>query len=167
MTTEDVAALILRLALGGVMIAHGYNHLFGAGGVAGTARWFRSIGLRPPRLHAWASGLVEIGAGLGLLLGLVTPLCCAAVIGVGVIAGIAVHRKNGFFVFRDGYEYVLTLSLAAFALAILGPGRLSLDHLLGLVADGALGSGLALIGLIAAVLLLAMTWRPGTAARDD
>jgi len=61
------------LLLGTVMGLHGWNHLFGAGGVDGTARWFASMGLRPPRLHAWVSGTLEIAAGAGLVVGLFTP----------------------------------------------------------------------------------------------
>ena len=49
MNDLDTAATILRVALGIVMFAHGWNHLFGPGGVEGTARWFGSMGLRPPK----------------------------------------------------------------------------------------------------------------------
>ncbi|MVZ99910.1 DoxX family membrane protein [Actinomadura sp. LD22] len=162
----DIAAAALRLTVGGIMIAHGRNHLFGPGGVEGTARWFGGVGLRPPRAHAWASGLLEMGAGAGLLLGLVTPLWSAAIIGVCAVAGIAVHRANGFFVFKDGYEYVLALGVMAVAIAALGPGTWSLDHLLHIDPSGgwaALGSLVA--GLGGAAGMLAVCWRPSTAAK--
>ena len=59
------------------------------------------------------------------------------------------HKEKGFFVTEGGYEYNLALAAAAFALADLGPGPLSLDRALGTersrpaVALAALGAGLA------------------------
>jgi putative oxidoreductase len=73
-----------------------------------------------------------------VLAGAATPLAASAVIGTMAVAGHAVHRPNGFFVVSDGYEYVLTLGVGAAALAALGSGRWSVDHLLGL--DGVLNA---------------------------
>lgn len=164
----DLAALLLRVTLGVVMLAHGWNHLFGSGGVAGTARWFGSMGLRPPRLHALASGGIEIVSGAGLLLGLLTALQCAAVVGVMTVALIAAHRTNGFFIFKpgQGWEYVAVLALSAAALAALGPGEVSLDHALGVAdnLDGGVGLALAAgLGVGGAAALLAACWRPAPA----
>ena len=75
-----------------------------------------------------------------LIVGLVTPLACAAVISVMLIAGLLAHRRNGFFVFRDGYEYVLVLSAVCLALAMLGPGRASLDNAAGIAVTGWAGT---------------------------
>ena len=60
-----------------------------------------------------------------LILGFLTPLAAAGVIGVMVVALITNHLKNGFFIFRpgEGYEYVLTLMLTGFALAGIGAGE--------------------------------------------
>jgi hypothetical protein len=69
------------------------------------------------------SVVTELGAGFLLIVGLLTPFACAAVISVMLIAGLLAHRRNGFFVFKDGYEYVLALSVVAPALAVIGPGR--------------------------------------------
>jgi putative oxidoreductase len=52
MVSVNIAALVLRLAVGGTMVAHGWNHAFGGGKLPGTARWFESIGIRPGRVHA-------------------------------------------------------------------------------------------------------------------
>lgn len=168
MTQIDSAALILRVTLGVVMIAHGWNHVFGPGGVDGTARWFASMGLRPPRLHALASGWTEIGAGAALLLGVLVPLQCAAVVGVMAVALVTAHRKNGFFIFKpgQGWEYVAVLALAATALAVLGGGQASVDHAVGIAddLDGGVGLGLAAgLGLACAGGLLATCWRPSPA----
>lgn len=163
MNQLDTAAAILRFALGAVMLAHGWNHLFGPGGVEGTAKWFGSMGLRPPKVHALASGLTELGAGTGLLLGLLTSLQCGAVVGVMTVAFVTAHRTNGFFIFKpgQGYEYVGFLALSAVALAVLGPGRLSLDRALDIDLDGGVGLTLSAgLGLAGAAALLITSWRP-------
>lgn len=163
MSDLDTAATILRVALGIVMFAHGWNHLFGPGGVEGTAKWFGSMGLRPPKVHALASGLTEVGAGVGLVIGLLTALQCAAVVGVMAVALVTAHRTNGFFIFKpgQGYEYVSFLALTAVALAVLGPGRLSLDHVLDIDLNGLVGLALSAgLGLVGATALLVTSWRP-------
>jgi putative oxidoreductase len=114
------ALLLIRVAVGVTMVMHGYNHWRGGGKIAGTARWFSGLGLRCGVLQAWMSVVTELGAGFLLIVGLVTPLACAAVISVMLIAGLLAHRINGFFVFRDGYEYVLVLSVARVAVAMVG-----------------------------------------------
>lgn len=163
MTVVDSASLLLRLVVGLTMAAHGYNHVWGGGGLAGTARWFESIGLRPAKLHAVLSGAGELTAGVALAVGLLTPLAAAFVVGTMVVAGVTAHRRNGFFVFRDGYEYVLLISVVCAAIAVLGPGTVSADRLLGI--DSALdgGAGLAttvVLGVLGATVLLLTTWRP-------
>lgn len=107
------------------------------------------------------SVVTEVGAGALLIAGLLTPLACAAVISVMLVAGLLAHRPNGFFVFRDGYEYVLVLSVASLALAVLGPGRFSVDSAAGISVTGWAGGGLALgVAVAATAGLLATFWRP-------
>jgi putative oxidoreductase len=162
MTATDTGLLILRLCLGGIMLAHATNHLALGGKVAGTARWFAGLGLRHSRVQAWASIITEAVGGCGLLLGLLTPLAAAACVGSMSVAFCIAHRKNGFFVFRDGYEYVLMISAVAVSIAITGPGLASVDHVAGIAISGAWGAAIALIGGIGgAAALLAATWRPG------
>ena len=48
----DLALLVFRSWVGVVMLAHGINHVFGGGKIAGTARWFGSMGMRQPALQA-------------------------------------------------------------------------------------------------------------------
>ena len=48
----DLALLVLRCGVAAVMLAHGINHVFGGGRIAGTGRWFESLGMRPGRVHA-------------------------------------------------------------------------------------------------------------------
>ena len=166
----DLAALLLRVALGITMLAHGYNHAWGGGKLAGTARWFESIGIRPGRVHALLATATELGVAPLLFLGLLTPLAAAGVLGVMVVALISNHLKNGYFIFRpgEGYEYVLFLSFAALALGALGGGGWSIDRILvdhdvagchwlygwhGLLITAVAGGG-------GAALLLATCWRP-------
>jgi putative oxidoreductase len=161
----DLALALLRLGLGAVMLAHGINHIIGGGKIAGTGRWFASLGMKPGPFHAWLASLTEVGAGALLVLGLLNPLGCAGVIGVMLVAWITNHLRNGFFIFRpgEGYEYVMTLTIAATALSALGPGRWSLDHALDIATDldGWTGLAIALIaGAGGAALLLAVFWRP-------
>src|SRR5919201_7092608 len=129
----NVSMLVLRVALGIVFLAHGINHVFRGGKIPGTARWFESLGMKPGVLHAWLASLTEIGSGALLLVGLLTPLAAAGVVGTMVVAWITNHLKNGFFIFRpgEGYEYVMTLTLLGLGVAGLGAGEWSLDHRLG------------------------------------
>ncbi|MGC7101461.1 DoxX family protein [Amycolatopsis lurida] len=157
----DIALLLTRLVLGGTMIAHGVNHWLGGGRIAGTARWFGSLGLRHGRLQAQLSVLTEIGAGVLLVLGLGTSLACAAVLSVMLVAGLLAHRANGFFVFKDGYEYVLVLGVVSLTLAMLGPGRVSVDDATGIAVTGWAGGGITLgVAVVATGALLALFWRP-------
>ncbi|CAO5156520.1 putative oxidoreductase [Frankia sp. AiPs1] len=163
MTSPDTAALVLRIIVGVTLILHGYNHVFGPGGIQGTAGWFQSMGLRPGIVHAWMSGLVELAAGAGLIVGFLTPFAAGAIIGTMVVAGITAHRTNGFFIFRpgQGYEYVLFIAVVCAAIGILGPGKGSLDHAIGIELDGWAGGLITIIlGVGGAALLLATAWRP-------
>lgn len=77
---------------------------------------------------------------------------------------VSIHRFAGFFVFvrpDEGYEYVATLAVAATALAMLGPGLVSLDGAIGLAGtlDGWAGLVLAIGGARAGVAQLAAFWR--------
>jgi putative oxidoreductase len=156
-----VALLLVRVVVGITMIAHGLNHWRGGGKIEGTARWFSGLGLRHGKLQAWLSVLTEVGAGLLLILGLLTAPACAAVISVMLVAGLLAHRPNGFFVFKEGYEYVLVLSVVSLALGILGPGLLSIDHAAGIEMTGWLGGGIALgVAVVATAGLLVTFWRP-------
>jgi putative oxidoreductase len=167
-TAHAVALLLVRVVLGITMAAHGLNHWKGGGRIAGTARWFTGLGLRHGTLQAWLSVITEIGAGVLLVAGLFTPLACAAVISVMLVAGLLAHRPNGFFVFREGYEYVLVLATASLALAALGPGRLSADAAAGIEVTGWAGGGIALgVAVLATAGLLGTFWRPQRKPADE
>ncbi|HEY0803803.1 MAG TPA: DoxX family protein, partial [Pseudonocardiaceae bacterium] len=98
----DVGLLVLRVAAGLTLAAHGYQKFFAGGRIAGTARWFDSLGMRPGRLHALAAATTEIGAGLLLAAGLITSVAGAAFVGLMLVAGWTVHRTKGFFSVKSG-----------------------------------------------------------------
>jgi putative oxidoreductase len=164
---SDPASLGLaefRIVVGVVMLAHGYNHIFGGGKIAGTARWFENLGMSPGWMHAWAASLIELGAGVLLVLGLLTPLAGAAMIGLLGVALITNHTKNGFFIFHpgEGYEYVLTLVVCGGLLACTGGGRFSVDRALDIFQPPTLTEALISIalGVLGAIGLLVGCWRP-------
>jgi len=159
----DICALILRASIGGTLLAHGWNHAFGGGKLPGTARWFESIGIRPGRVHALLATVTEAGAGALLIVGLLTPVAAAGVVGTMTVALVANHLHNGFFIFNkgEGYEYVLMLILSATGLGALGAGRVSVDHAIGIAISGWPGLAIAAgVGLGGSALLLVLCWRP-------
>jgi putative oxidoreductase len=128
MSALDFGLLILRLVLGLTMAAHGYNKFFGGGRIAGTAGWFESIGMKPGTFHARVAATTEMAAGLGLAAGLLTPVTAAGFVALMLVAAWTVHRHNGFFIVKEGWEYNMVLAVAAVAVATAGAGRYSLDH---------------------------------------
>src|SRR3954468_14161808 len=133
----DIALFVLRVVVGLFFAGHGAQKLFGSfggHGLAGTAGFFESLGMRPGRRHASAAGAAELGAGILLVLGLLTPLAAALVIAVMTVAILTVHLKAGPWASDGGYEYNATLIAIAFALAGAGPGEISLDDAIGWAA---------------------------------
>ena len=156
--------LVLRVSVGATMLAHGYNHIWGGGKIRGTAGWFASLGMKPGILHAWLASLTELAAGAALVFGLLTPLAAGALIGTMLVAFVTNHRKAGFFVFRrptEGWEYLMNLIAALFAIACLGPGKWSLDDKAGFYLHGWGGAIVAIVlGVGGAATLLGVFWRP-------
>lgn len=135
----DIALLLIRVAVGATLAAHGAQKLvgwFGGHGLAGTAGFLESLGFRPGRPYAWLLGAAELVGGLALALGLLTPIAAAVVAAVMVGAIAAVHKDKGFFAQAGGYEYPLVLAVAALATAFAGAGEYSLDHVFGWSLSG-------------------------------
>ena len=125
--------LALRLPLGVIFVAHGAQKLFGwfgGYGLEGTGQWMASIGLEPGYLMALMAGSAEFFGGLALAIGLLTRPAALLTAFTMLIAIFSVHIDNGLFMSNNGYEYALTLLVAAVALAIQGGGRFSVDALL-------------------------------------
>jgi len=131
---NDVGLLVLRLGVGGALAAHGAQKLFGwfgGYGPEGTGQFMSSLGFAGDgKRNAILAGLGEFGGGSLLALGLGTGAAGAAVAGTMTVAG-STHAPNGFFNTSGGYELPATFGLVATALALGGPGAISLDHALG------------------------------------
>jgi putative oxidoreductase len=132
-----------------LLAGHGAQKLFGwfgGHGLAGTAAFFDQLGLKPGHLHARAAGVLELGGGILLALGLLTPFGSMALIAVMTAAVITVHGRKGPWVTEGGFEYNAVIAAVAFALASAGAGAWSLDRALGLSDDGVVWGALALAG---------------------
>ena len=164
----DGPALMLRLTIGPMLMVHGYNKVFGSGGLEGTTRWFDGLGLQPAHVHARLAAATELGAGSMITLGAASPLPAAAAIGLMATAARTDHRGRGFFMFRNGWEYVGVVGAVAAVMAAMGPGRYSIDRLLGRNRSG-LGWGVAaaVLGVASAAGLLASSYRPKPPPEPD
>ncbi|GAB1339504.1 DoxX family protein [Streptomyces sp. E-15] len=130
----DAGLLILRVVAGLLVAGHGVQKVsfrLGGHGLAGGTEEFRHDGFRGGRLTAVVAGASQIGAGLFLAAGLLTPLAAMAAMGVMTVAG-TVKWPNGLWVQNDGYEYPLVLVVVSAVLTLTGPGRWSLDHAAGI-----------------------------------
>ncbi|MFG2262362.1 DoxX family protein [Streptomyces sp. NPDC048720] len=130
-TAADAGLLLIRLAFGLLMAAHGAQKLFGlfgGPGLTATGKGFAGLGYRPGRLYAVIGGLSEFLGGLGLALGLLTPLAAAALIGVMINAMATVTGAHGLWEADGGVEYSVCIAVVALAVAAIGPGRLAADR---------------------------------------
>jgi putative oxidoreductase len=150
----SVGILLLRVVVGLLFIGHGTQKLFGwfgGHGREGTAKFFGSLGYRPPRTMAIVGGLVETIGGTFLLLGLLTPVGTAMIVGMMVSAILAVHISRGIWNENRGIELPLVYIFAAVAIAF-APGRYSIDRVLGIEWSGRVAGVAALgVGIIVAV----------------
>jgi putative oxidoreductase len=137
-TNDSITPTVLRVALGGVVLAHGLQKVFGwfgGYGIQGTMGFFASLGM-PPALGALVI-ISDFLGSLALIAGLATRFSAAAA-GLVMLGAVAlVHAPNGFFMnwggapHGEGYEFhVLALAMAA-SLVVTGGGRASLDRWLG------------------------------------
>lgn len=129
-----IGKLALRVVVGSVFVAHGLQKLtgeFGGSGLDGTEKVMEATRMYPPRRNALAVALAETLGGVGIALGAATPVAVAAVTAAMATAISKVHAKNGFFNSKGGIEFNLTLTAAAAALVIDGPGKISVDAVIG------------------------------------
>lgn len=162
----DLGLLVLRLVVGGLLMGHGSQKLFGwfgGHGLAGTAGWLESIGLRPGKPWALLAGLAEFGGGLLLALGLLNPLGPIGIIAVMATAWAAAHAGKPIWVTSGGAELPLTNMAAALAIALAGPGVYSLDAGFGIHVPAVLTG---IVALAAAVGVAAAAWRGPAAMRE-
>lgn len=135
MSTIAFGLLLLRVVAGLTLAVHGTQKLFGWFGGSGVARLqqgFARQGFKPASLWAGLVILGEVGGGLSLTLGFLTPLGAAGIFGAMFMATVKTHWKNGFIVSKGGYEYTLMLMTVSTTLGLIGPGPYSLDILFGI-----------------------------------
>jgi putative oxidoreductase len=106
--------------------------------------------------------LGELGIGVGLITGFLTPVAAAGAVAITAVAYWTVHRPAGFFITArpdEGWEYVFVLAVTAVAVATLGPGEWSLDYRLDWSLSGGVGAVIALSGVAAAALQISLFFR--------
>ncbi|KJK46011.1 DoxX family protein [Streptomyces sp. NRRL F-4428] len=126
---HDIGLLVLRLVVGLSMAGHGTMKLFGwfgGPGLTATGKGFTMAGYPAGDAMAVIAGLSETLGGLGLALGLLTPLAGAALTGVFVNV-LAVRGFDAYFP-PKGIELEVVLFAAIIALTLTGPGRYAVDH---------------------------------------
>ncbi|MFF4603392.1 DoxX family protein [Streptomyces sp. NPDC001339] len=154
----DLGLLLLRLSTGLIMAGHGAQKLFGlfgGPGLTGSGKVFTQYGYHPGELFAGIAGASELLGGLGLAVGLFTPLAAAAVLGV-MINAMALAAPYGLWVNEGGMELPLIIGAATLTVAAVGPGRFALDRPFrwreGGLASAAFALGLG--GLGAAIVMV-------------
>ena len=164
----DQGILIARLVVGLIMAAHGAQKAFGwfgGYGLSGTGMFFEKLGFRPGKRFAAAAAYGELISGLLLAAGFLGPIGPALMLSVMIVAAIAVHWENGLFATKNGIEVPLLYAVFAVTIALTGPGRFSLDYVVGLswLSSPAIAWSALAAGVIGAVANLAIR-RPEVAA---
>lgn len=130
MTIRNVLILLARVGLGAIFLAHGWQK-FVTNGIAATQQGFAAMGAPAPELSAAVAATIEFAGGIGLIIGLATPVWAALLFATMVGAFLIAHTGHGLFVAKGGFELVLALGASMLLLLATGPGRLSLDGVLG------------------------------------
>jgi putative oxidoreductase len=121
----QIAALLLRLALGTMFVAHGLLKVM-VFTLPGTVGFFEQVGF--PGWLAYIVTFAEIGGGVLLLAGVAVPAVSIALLPV-LLGALFVHWGSGW-VFSNpngGWEYPAFLAVAAVVQALLGPGKFALQ----------------------------------------
>lgn len=127
----DAGLLLMRLATGLIIAAHGAHKLFGwfgGPGIVGTEAMMAKFNLRPAKFWALVAGLVELVGGLLTATGLFMPLGPILIIADMLGALYYVHLPNGFWNYKGGYEWNLCIGAVALGLGMTGAGAYALDR---------------------------------------
>jgi len=123
---ERMGITLVRVMVGVVFIFHGYQKWF-VMGPAKMMEMFGSMGIS--HSATYAAMTAELGCGILLVLGLFTRFAAVPILITMIVAIVKVHLAHGFSLGNGGYEYPLTLGVAALALILAGPGTLAVDNL--------------------------------------
>ncbi|GER23625.1 hypothetical protein NCCP1664_21200 [Zafaria cholistanensis] len=127
--TAGIALAVLRVAIGFLFLAHGWQK-FSQFTIPGTTAAFEQMGIPAAGLVAPLMATLEVAGGIALILGLLARVAGAA-LALAMAGAIAtVHAPFGIFVADNGFELVLALAAGSAAIALLGAGRFSLDRVL-------------------------------------
>ena len=154
----DLGLLLLRLVVGLLIIGHAVQKSFGwlgGDGLATTATIFDRIGYSPGRLMVLIASITEIVGSLLLILGAVTPIAGSVLVGVMIVA-CSVHWRFGIWAASRGFELPLILAVSAATLALVGPGRWSVDRLIGLDLPGWVSVVSLVLGCLGAAGLIGL-----------
>lgn len=121
---QPLALLVMRLALGAVMVYHGYHNVFG--GLHRHVQLVTSLGL--PAWSGYVSAFAEFFGGLLVLIGLFTRIAAFALCIDMAVAIAKFHFHNGLSG-NGGYEFPLALAALAFGLTFFGGGPIAFDHI--------------------------------------
>lgn len=127
---RDVVLLLVRVGVGIILVAHGWQKLV-TDGMDATSQGFEQMGVPLPQVSAYYSMIVELFGGAALILGLTVPVVAVLVLVDMAGAFVLVHVQNGPFVADNGFELVLAIGLSALTLLAFGAGRFGLDRLFG------------------------------------
>ena len=125
--SQSLGLAILRIVVGIVFLAHGYQKLFNFG-FHGVGGMLGHMGVPLPMLFAVILTLVEFVGGILLVTGLATRIPAALLAIDMIVAILLVHLKHGFFN-PAGFEFPLTLLAATVCLVLAGGGAASLKKL--------------------------------------
>ena len=121
---KEVALIPPRAALGASMVYHGLGKVRGEGPEE-VGGWFESLGIKPGKHFAVATGIAEIFAGVAAIAGIWTRPAALAVLVTQAVAVGKVHAKKGFDITKGGCEYNAVLMAIAATLLVAGPGLFS------------------------------------------
>jgi len=118
---HDLGLLILRLAVGLIFVAHGWDKFSEMEGMGGTITFFAQLGM--PAFFAYVTATVEIVAGLALIIGIYTDLAALLLAMVMVVALVYVKMVTFKLGLLGGYELDLILLAASLTIMFVGPGK--------------------------------------------
>ncbi len=124
---QPLGLLVLRLALGTVMIAHGYQKVFG--GMPQFMQMLSHMGI-PPWM-GYLTAAAEFGGGILLVAGFLTRIAAIAIFIDMAVAISKVHLHHGLFSKNNGFEFPMMCAVAAFSLIWSGAGPIAIDWLWG------------------------------------
>ncbi|MGE2835599.1 DoxX family protein [Mycobacterium sp. SMC-4] len=151
--TQNLGLLLLRVAVGVLLVAHGLQKMFGwwgGEGIGGFREYLTEVGFRHADILSYVAAGGQIVAGVLLVIGLFTPVAAAGALAYLVTAILAdamdAHNDARLSAFlTDGHEYEVLLLLVVAALVLVGPGRYCVDRGRGWARRPFVGSFAALV----------------------